>query len=333
MSTNKQPFEPQTIPIALTGELAKGDWRALVRFNATSQDGQNYDVSSEAMKRLARIGLVQHRGSSRYQITDLGELLLNQVGLHSIARITFTGVDALTKNEDLIEVSKKARQSGLLVEWGLLFSKDRAGQPGRYGTALAIAQRLQDLGNLNLAIHFCGKAVDDVLNQADSEALCLLQAAQLHGNCRVQLNFNNQVKKFTPEHIGHLMESFPSIDFILQANANNSGFIRELSSRAFGQAPAALAQLARLQVLFDASGGKGIEPSSWPDPTDGQGFVVGYAGGLGPENIVSQMRSIESLKPPFKAWVDMEGRLREQDIFAVAKCQAVIDSIREYRIY
>jgi hypothetical protein len=63
-------------------------------------------------------------------------------------------------------------------------------------------------------------------------------------------------------------------------------------------------------ALFDLSGGAGVLPSSWPQPTSA--FWCGYAGGLGADNVTEQLAMIESICPrPF--WIDMERRVRTQD--------------------
>ena len=68
-------------------------------------------------------------------------------------------------------------------------------------------------------------------------------------------------------------------------------------------------------LLIDASGGRGISPETWHRPTD-TSKQVGYAGGLGPDNIVGEL---ERIRPVAQGrWlVDMEGKLRVNDWFCV----------------
>jgi len=56
------------VSVSLTDEQVKD----LLRFHETTEDGQDYDVSKDGMKALARIGAVRWCGGSRYDFTDVG---------------------------------------------------------------------------------------------------------------------------------------------------------------------------------------------------------------------------------------------------------------------
>lgn len=45
---------------------------ALLRFNETCEDGQEYDVPRRVMKSLTYVGMVRWCGGSRFEITDAG---------------------------------------------------------------------------------------------------------------------------------------------------------------------------------------------------------------------------------------------------------------------
>lgn len=78
-------------------------------------------------------------------------------------------------------------------------------------------------------------------------------------------------------------------------------------------------------VQFDASGGRGIAPASWPAPPAGPKVRVGYAGGLGPDNVAEV---IGVLKQSPGAWIDMETRIRnEQDAFDIGLCRQVCEAV------
>jgi phosphoribosylanthranilate isomerase len=77
------------------------------------------------------------------------------------------------------------------------------------------------------------------------------------------------------------------------------------------------------EVLFDASGGRGIL-GDWHSPIPGK--ICGYAGGLGPDNVLQELEKISAIcNKPF--WIDMEGKLRTDDKFDLTKCVAVLDQI------
>ena len=64
-----------------------------------------------------------------------------------------------------------------------------------------------------------------------------------------------------------------------------------------------------MPFLFDRSAGAGVEPSGWPVPVSGR--LVGYAGGLGPDN-VSELCSWLAEVQGARWWLDMETRIREE---------------------
>lgn len=80
-------------------------------------------------------------------------------------------------------------------------------------------------------------------------------------------------------------------------------------------------------VLVDGSGGRGISPVAWvrPDTTK----AVGFAGGLGPENLLEQLPLIRHVAEG-EWWVDMEGRLRdENDWFDARRAEVVVRSFHD----
>jgi len=66
-------------------------------------------------------------------------------------------------------------------------------------------------------------------------------------------------------------------------------------------------------MLVDESKGTGILPERWPvPPTD---YSIGYAGGIGPDNIKFVLETIQEVVVPHDRediWIDMETRLRSQ---------------------
>jgi len=66
----------------------------------------------------------------------------------------------------------------------------------------------------------------------------------------------------------------------------------------------------KVAALFDTSGGAGVLPDVWPGPA--KEFWCGYAGGLGPDNVVAQIEKVEQVcQQPY--WIDMERRVRVDD--------------------
>lgn len=63
------------VSISLTEQQSKD----LQRFYETTEDGQGYDVPADCMKSLARVGLVRSLGFSRFEFTDVGDSLVEQL--------------------------------------------------------------------------------------------------------------------------------------------------------------------------------------------------------------------------------------------------------------
>lgn len=56
--------------------LTHDEMADLRRFDATTQDGEGYDVAAPRMRRLAEIGAVRRVGGGRYTVTDFGRAAL-----------------------------------------------------------------------------------------------------------------------------------------------------------------------------------------------------------------------------------------------------------------
>lgn len=65
------------IPICI--EIDDEQLNALVRFNETCEDGQEYDVSRSALRALTWVGLVRWCGGSRFEITDAGISVIEDI--------------------------------------------------------------------------------------------------------------------------------------------------------------------------------------------------------------------------------------------------------------
>lgn len=79
------------------------------------------------------------------------------------------------------------------------------------------------------------------------------------------------------------------------------------------------------QLLVDGSGGRGHSPSQWRRPLTNK--PVGFAGGLGPDNIASELDRIRQVARG-RWWIDLEEKLRTNDWFDLDKCEAFIDLVK-----
>ena len=79
--------------------------------------------------------------------------------------------------------------------------------------------------------------------------------------------------------------------------------------------------VANHQLLVDGSGGRGRSPGVWTRPATSK--RVGFAGGLGVDNVADELSRIAGVaRGPY--WIDLEGKLRTDDWFDLAKLEAFL---------
>lgn len=125
---------------------------------------------------------------------------------------------------------------------------------------------------------------------------------------RVQVNGHVETRE-----VEQLCHDHPELQFITQHNERNTHLLEF-------KAP-------NHQLLVDASGGRGISPERWKRPDTDK--VVGFAGGLGPDNLADQLEVIRGLAAGERSWVDMEGKLRIDDWFSVTTARKAVEIFKE----
>lgn len=207
--------------------------------------------------------------------------------------ITFTGAD---ENTDLTALSWMIAANPS-VEIGLLYSATPEGR-NRYPSTEWLEKAASVLHG-RCAIHVCGKIARAQLREG------VLKPIVMHA-ARVQVNGT-----VAPEELAALAARVPVV--VTQHTESN----------------ASLASVAvkNHQLLVDGSGGRGIAPQHWVRPETPK--LVGFAGGLGPSNIATEIHRIEDAAcGPW--WIDMESSLRNQDDwFDIERCRAVLATMRE----
>ncbi len=183
-----------------------------------------------------------------------------------IKRITITGADHTIEPDALIPISQQFRR----VEWGILFSDKHQGRT-RYPVPEWIDDfaRIARIKRLKASAHLCNGYVSDLIQHGDFSWLHrhkrLREVFQ-----RVQLNFHGKVYNPHPDFFAILKKS--GFQFIFQTDKNNLPLLYRARSLGVNAVP-----------LFDASGGRGIVPTLWPQALPS--IYVSYAGGITPENM------------------------------------------------
>lgn len=224
-----------------------------------------------------------------------------------LKHITFTGIDEKTS---LLAIDEISRQENNNIEWGVLYStseKFKDGFANRYPSVkwfdknIYTIKRIKEETKCSFALHVCGKAVKDLLNNED----LFLEKIIPYFN-RVQLNF--VYKKNQLELLDRLMKKFPTIVFITQYNSANKDLHNDIKNK-------------NHEVLHDFSGGNGIETKKWDFPQSDK--VWGYAGGISANNIKGLITFFDAIVDK-QYWLDMENSVRTNDFLDIEKVKEVI---------
>ena len=149
---------------------------------------------------------------------------------------------------------------------------------------------------LNLSCHLCGQYVKDILLGKPTPMDDLGVLWDIFG--RVQINTHGIPHNFFTEKMCELFN--PEKEFIFQYDNENAEILES-----------AINQGVNCSTLFDLSHGAGVLPEQWPMPFNG--IKCGYAGGLSPDNLDSQIRLIESNVGATEIWIDMETHVRSNN--------------------
>jgi hypothetical protein len=230
--------------------------------------------------------------------------------------VTITGADDAVDPQDLLNLSREFP----FVEWGILLSRSRERTP-RYPSLEWVANA-GDLWALarprpRCAIHLCGEAARDAMVGRmtwGTEAACLLPK-------RVQVNGYIPANTFGLRMIArHLF-----VSFVLQARS--SGDLPRCALDAI--------EIGNVSVLYDPSGGRGVETNSW---WAAPGAVrPGFAGGIGPSNVRQAVEGIRGYLNDCALdvdnfWIDMESGVRDENgWFDLGRVRQVLEHVASIR--
>ena len=192
--------------------------------------------------------------------------------------VTITGADDAIDIHQLVDLSMEFP----FVEWGILVSKSKGGSP-RFPSRSWIDHLDESVRKrrIRVAMHICGKWMRELLT-GELRWEDLPSAA----NFAQTFQFNTHGIQVTPSQDGclaKLSERRALRTFIFQWNSLAEQLARLAQRKGFS-----------ITGLFDNSGGAGILPESgWPSPQNIP-FPMGFAGGLGPNNVIEQLEKINA---------------------------------------
>lgn len=202
--------------------------------------------------------------------------------------ITFTGADNWTCIDGMRALSNKYP-----IEWGILFSPKRQGIDPRYPGAEA-QQRFLWTGGIKLSAHLCGDYSKAIMEGGDL------------ADAPVELGAFNRIQ----------------VNHVTPVPAEIRRFQKECGRPCIAQTRGAFPDDSFINWLFDASGGRGVTPAAWPAHP---GRLVGYAGGISPDNVLDVIRSGIGAAGPY--WIDMESGVRTGNRFDIQKCRQVCQAV------
>ncbi|MCQ2562032.1 MAG: hypothetical protein MJ158_00185 [Alphaproteobacteria bacterium] len=173
-----------------------------------------------------------------------------------------------------------------------------------------LLKQAKQLWHTNLAIHINQEWADSICTKGiiPQPLLEWMQIEKTHNHPliqRVQLNMSKTTaENINPQKLAEIIKQFSHQEFILQYNDKTKQAVSKLNKTG-----------CKFSLLFDASGGNGIQPTTWKKPVYKK-HLQGYSGGLSPENVIQNLDKIAKVVPKDASiWIDAEGKLKSQNLF------------------
>lgn len=213
------------------------------------------------------------------------------------ATMTITGIDERTKLTDVVRLAEQYPW----LEIGMLYTVTPEGR-NRYPSWEWLTKAAEALSN-RCALHVCGRAARDHLFGGGLTDVTKYTA-------RIQVNGIVNV-----HDVLGLCSIYRSHTLITQDNTHNEKL--------------RFCDMENHALLMDGSGGRGISPTEWSQPATWKD--VGFAGGLGPDNLTAELPKIAAVARG-DWWIDLESGLRDSnDWFDVQRCMEVLDIMRSWK--
>lgn len=232
-----------------------------------------------------------------------------------IKKVTMTGADDGTNITDLVKLTEKYPY----VEWGILLSKSQEGGK-RFPSYEWIRTLYNHKDKLSLSGHICGRWIRDMVEhgvlsfKAERSDLWDLFS-------RYQLNFHAEclAKSKDFKDCLNVLAMYPEKQFIFQYDRVNEDLFADAQKAG-----------VNASLLFDLSHGAGICPEKWRAPLSG--VYCGYAGGLGPDNLESELQRIDEVAGVNEIWIDMETKVRSNNdtLFDLEKVERCLEIAKPY---
>lgn len=219
-----------------------------------------------------------------------------------LVHITFTGVDEMT---DIGEM-KRIQEKYPYVEFGVLFSKNWQHNGNRYINPTYMGT-LRKSG-LRLSCHACGSVARDALRGNWLPLEQLTNGMYVFKRCQLNVSKADIKDEIIETSIPVGLDEV----IIQQESPDNMSIWNRIHDH------------GSMSILFDASGGKGIDSEF--RTLSVEGTKIGYAGGITPENVAGKLTSLFEDENVGEFWIDMESGVRTDDWFDLKKVMDVIEA-------
>jgi hypothetical protein len=237
--------------------------------------------------------------------------------MFKLRAITVTGADNTVDPAKLLDLGEKYP----LAEFGILFGNYK--MLDRFPSDKWLhALRKAIVGRKTLprlSCHLCGHWTEEFLTRQTP----FIPDGDLWQ--RIQVNTHGEAHPVVLTHLLRTLNNLQGrggVEVIFQRDIQNDPIFDYLLSQSLTGA-----RKYNVSTLFDLSHGAGVLPDVWPRPIDGA--RCGYAGGLSPANVASQLDKIaEACSKDFghvtdSIWIDAETKLRSDEgrSFDLAKAE------------
>jgi phosphoribosylanthranilate isomerase len=257
-----------------------------------------------------------------------------------IFKMTFTGADDSISPSLLAKIAKQYP----FIEFGIL-TKNKIWERALFSTYPFRKEKypssswieslvgLFSIENLNkhLSLHICPPFTYEIED--------INELNELGGFSRVQLNANPaRLKIKIPTFSADQSYGVREKQIILQFNGEDVENLYLDSMKSFNRTCAHYKHQPihgniPIVGLFDLSGGQGKLPPEWRKPFYNFSYktLIGYAGGLNPDNLEENIEKIEEVAGDNYVWLDMETGCRTNNAFDLQKVELCCEIIANYK--
>lgn len=236
--------------------------------------------------------------------------------MDKLTHVTFTGVDERTDIGRLIDIARRYP----FAEFGILFSAHNAENGNRYPEIIPLLKELDKRG-VRLSAHLCGHLVREIVKTGDFTGFRRACGIRADMFARCQLNVAG-ASNCTPTRFLYFPSTMKQV--IIQQKTREVFEGKRDGGRSLWYHFSTYNPICSL--LLDDSGGAGVrgEFRYFDAPH------VGYAGGIGPDNVTEVLEGIAASPVVRDCWIDMEGRVRTDDWFDLEKVSEVCERVERF---